>query len=91
MVRRVMVGSIAAAALLSVGFGGQAQAQSSCIYAGNSACGEVRFNSAPDPQDPTPPMQIAGQAQMPPASARTAGSATSQAGPSAEAQPSGEE
>ena len=90
MVRRVLVGTVAAAALLSVGFGGQAQAQSSCIYAGNSACGEVRFNAAPDPRDAVPPMQIAGQAQMPSASAQTSGGA-SQAGPRAEAQPSGEE
>jgi hypothetical protein len=91
MVRRVIVGTIAAAALLGVGFGGQAQAQSSCTYAGNSGCGEVRFNAAPDPRDPSPPMQIAGQAQMPPASAQTAGGAPSQASPSAEAQPAGEE
>lgn len=86
MVGRLAVGAIAAAALVGVGFAGQAQAQSSCTYAGNNACAEVRFNASPDPTDRVPPMQIAGQAQMP-----QGGQSTSQAAPRAEAQPSAEE
>ena len=53
-------------------------------YAANGACGEVRFNMSPDPQDPQPAVQIAGQAQMP-------AQAASQAGPQADSQPQGEE
>jgi hypothetical protein len=86
MVRRLAIGTIAAAALLGVGLTGQAQAQSSCTYAGNNACGEDRFNAAADPSAARPAMQIAGQAQMP-----SAAQSASQAGPSAEAQPAGEE
>jgi hypothetical protein len=87
MVRRLAIGTMAVAALLTAGLAAPAQAQqSSCTYAGNSACGEVRFNAAPDPRDPQPQVQIAGQAQMPPG-----GQAASQASPQAEAQPAAEE
>jgi hypothetical protein len=86
MVRRMAIGTLAAAALLTVGLSGQAQAQSSCTYAGNQACSEGRFNASPDPRDPQPQMQIAGQAQMP-----QGGQSTSQAAPRAEAQPAAEE
>jgi hypothetical protein len=93
MVRRLVIGTIAAAALLAVGLAGHAQAQSSCTYAGNNACGELRFNDSPDPRDARPATQIAGQAQMPPAGQSTAqaGQSTSQAAPQAEMQPAGEE
>lgn len=91
MVRRLAIGTIAAAALLGVGLTGQAQAQSSCTYAGNNACGEVRFNASPDPSDARPAIQIAGQAQMPTASAPASAQSASQAAPQAEAQPAGEE
>ena len=93
MVRRFAIGTIAAAALFGMSLAGHAQAQSSCTYAGNSACGEIRFNEAPDPRDGRPAMQLAGQAQMPPASAQaqSSGPSASQAAPQAEAQPAGEE
>ena len=90
MVRRFAIGAIAAAALVGVGFVGQAQAQASCTYAGNQACGEVRFNASPDPRDPQPQVLIAGQAQMPQGDQSTAQSA-SQAAPQAESQPAAEE
>jgi hypothetical protein len=86
MVRRLAIGAIAAAALVGVGFAGQAQAQSSCTYSGNGACAEIRFNASPDPADRVQPVQIAGQAQMP-----QGGPSTSQAAPQAEAQPAAEE
>lgn len=84
MLRRLAIGTIAAAALLGAGFAGHAQAQSSCTYSGNGGCGEIRFNDAPDPRDARPAMQIAGQAQMP-------SQAASQAAPRADTQPAAEE
>ncbi|HEY7061305.1 MAG TPA: hypothetical protein VII06_07495 [Chloroflexota bacterium] len=88
MIRRLAIGTIAAAALLGVGFAGHAQAQSSCTYAGNSGCAENRFNESPDPRDPQPVVQIAGQAQMPP---QAASQAASQAAPQTDVQPAAEE
>ena len=95
MVRRLAIGTIAAAALLGVGFGGHAQAQGCATWITNGACEESHFNQNPDPSDARPAMQIAGQAQMPPAGAQattaSAPQAASQAAPQADAQPAGEE
>ena len=98
MVRRLMVGTIAAAALLggtlAFGLADSAQAQvfeCRASFGGNAACGEVRFNESPDPREPRPQMQIAGQAQMPPQTGQASVQSASQAAPQAEAQPAGEE
>ncbi|HLH27007.1 MAG TPA: hypothetical protein VK066_31170 [Chloroflexota bacterium] len=93
MIRRLAIGTIAAAALLGAGFSGQAQAQTQtcATWITNGACGESHFNQAPDPSDPRPAMQIAGQAQLPPAAAQAATGSASQAGPQADSQPAGEE
>jgi hypothetical protein len=84
MVRRLFVGTLAAAALVGGSMTDRAQAQTSeCrSYNASGACGEIRFNQAPDPTERPPAPQIAG---MP------SGQAASQAAPQAEAQPAAEE
>jgi hypothetical protein len=93
MVRRLAIGTLAAAALVSGAFGATAHAQVANCDSWNrgGACGEIRFNASPDPTDAPPAMQIAGQAQMPPVAAQAPSGAASQAAPRAEAQPAGEE
>ncbi|HZS02288.1 MAG TPA: hypothetical protein VFE37_26465 [Chloroflexota bacterium] len=93
MVRRLAIGTIAAAALFGGAFAATAQAQVANCDSWNrgGACGEIRFNASPDPSDAAPQIQIAGQAQMPPAAAQASSATTSQAAPQAEAQPAGEE